>query len=128
MITLGDVGTGGLQPPNRAACEMIAAALATATMAPWRLGVRLDHAGVIVRGFVEAETASSLAASLLDLPALADAAFAVIERWRGEDLHLITARWDERTRGRWALDAAHGFKGDKWVRPLRSDAGPDVAT
>jgi hypothetical protein len=107
---------------------MIATALATATLAPWRLGVRLDHAGVIVRGFVEAATTASLAASLLDLPALADAAFAAIERWRGDGLHLITARWDERTPGCWALDAAHGFKGDKWVRRLDSGAGPDVAT
>ncbi len=128
MITLGDVGAGELRAPSRSACETIASALSVATTAPWRLGVRLDHQGVIVRGSVETRATGSLVAALLALPSLAADARAVIDRLPNEGLHLITAQWNDETHGRWVLGAAHGFKGNKWVKALGSGSGPDVAT
>ena len=117
MVALGDVDVGGVQAPARVACEMLASALAEATKAPWRFGVRFDHRGVIVRGAVVARATESIIASLLGLPMLANEAVAVIDRWSEDGLHLLTAAWDD-TGGRWVLGAAHGFKGDKWMKML----------
>jgi hypothetical protein len=118
MLTLGEVGEGGIRRPSQTACERIASALAAATPAPWRFGIRFDLDDVIVRANVEASTAPSLVASLLALPELETASLAAAQRWRHEGLHLITASWDDRARDRWMLVAAHGFKGDKWMRTL----------
>jgi hypothetical protein len=126
MIALGEIGAGGLRAPSRSACESIASALAMATPAPWRAGIRFDRDSVIVRGSVVARTVESLAGSLLALPALFAATLPIIGRWRDEGLHLITARWDDQFDRRWAMGAAHGFKGDKWMQTLDSGAGPDA--
>jgi hypothetical protein len=128
MITLGEVGDGERWVPSRAACGAIASALGAATAAPWRFGVRFDHRGVIVRGAAETRAPMSLAAALLALPTLAADARAAIDQWPDEGLHLITAQWNDETRGHWVLGPAHGFKGTKWVKALGSGADTDVPT